>query len=80
MYAFMDREKRDKILEDLMMTTQQRHAKKMRTRSAMISRRADIIEPIAKEAPKANKYSHLDAIDKVRIYVGVSMTRVSLSW
>ena len=47
------------------MSVQQRQQKRRRNRSAGVTRRADIIEPIVKEEPASNKYAHLDTMDKV---------------
>lgn len=65
MYLYMDRKRQAKILEEVRMSVQQRQQKRRRNRSAGVTRRADIIEPIVKEEPASNKYAHLDTMDKV---------------
>ena len=68
MYVFMDRQRQAKILEELKMSLQQRQMRRLRNKSAF-TRRADFIEPIAKEQPRSGKYDHLDIIDKVITYM-----------
>ena len=78
MYVYLDRRRQGKILEDSKMSLEQRQAKRMRSRSAVVNRKADMIEPITREPPKSSKYAHLNSVDKVGLINSNSIVHPSI--